>query len=251
MDNITFYDSEGHIYRTSAMVDEHVITNITEKTPVLSNIGKIVRGDTNSNILDFQINRFYDGVDLYTKNIRFIIKNQNDIFVEDAVNVMYNDDLLRFSWIMSYAATQYSGTITVAIQFYGIEEDRPYVLKTLPFIIKIEDSLDANDMYISTPNWFVEIENRLNALEYKVGINNEESSVSDYDELNNLPQINGVTLQGNKTLNELGIQQKGNYLSFDNNTYSKIFVGTKAECEQDIAEGKIIDGMLVNITDDY
>ena len=32
MDNITFYDLAGHVIKTSAMVDEHVITQITEKT---------------------------------------------------------------------------------------------------------------------------------------------------------------------------------------------------------------------------
>ena len=66
-DNI-FIDSDGHIIKTSPMVDEHTIIKITEKTPSLQNVGKIVMGDTNSNILTFEMNRFYDGVDLYTKN---------------------------------------------------------------------------------------------------------------------------------------------------------------------------------------
>ncbi len=35
---------------------------------------------------------------------------------------------------------------------------------------------------------------------------------TDYTELANKPKINGVTLSGNKTLSELGIQGKGNYL---------------------------------------
>lgn len=36
---------------------------------------------------------------------------------------------------------------------------------------------------------------------------------SDYDSLTNRPKINNVTLTGNKTLNDLGIQPKGNYLT--------------------------------------
>lgn len=36
---------------------------------------------------------------------------------------------------------------------------------------------------------------------------------SDYELLNNKPQINGVELHGNKTLDDLGIQPKGNYLT--------------------------------------
>lgn len=60
------------------MKDEHQIIKITEKTPLLNNIGKIVTGDTNSNILTFEINRYYDGVDLYTKLIKIIVKNELD-----------------------------------------------------------------------------------------------------------------------------------------------------------------------------
>lgn len=37
--------------------------------------------------------------------------------------------------------------------------------------------------------------------------------VSNYNELNNKPSIAGVTLSGNKTLDELGIQSKGDYLT--------------------------------------
>lgn len=41
----------------------------------------------------------------------------------------------------------------------------------------------------------------------------EVGEATSYEELNNLPQINDVTLIGNVSLNELGIQSKGNYLT--------------------------------------
>lgn len=41
------------------------------------------------------------------------------------------------------------------------------------------------------------------------------SGTSDYNELINKPQINSVELQGNKTLDELGIQAKGDYAFAD------------------------------------
>ena len=72
MDKTNFTDLSGHTAKTSPMEDEHQIIQITEKTPILKNIGKIVCGDTNSNILSFEINRYYDGVDLCTKNIKFM-----------------------------------------------------------------------------------------------------------------------------------------------------------------------------------
>lgn len=41
----------------------------------------------------------------------------------------------------------------------------------------------------------------------------ESGGTSNYDELENLPNINGIELKGNKSLEELGIQPKGNYLT--------------------------------------
>lgn len=70
MDNTTFIDLQGHIIKSS-MEDEHQIVKITEKVPEIKNIGKIVCGDAYSNIITFEIKRFYDNVDLLAKNINF------------------------------------------------------------------------------------------------------------------------------------------------------------------------------------
>lgn len=142
-----FTDSEGKIIRTSSMKDEHQLVKITEKSPNVQNIGKIVRGDTNSNIITFEINRYYDGVDLYEKNIRLIVKNGNDIFVETAANLQYSDTLLRFSWILSRSVTYKTGSVMAVIEFYSETDSKlDYSLKTIPFKINIEDSLDVSDI---------------------------------------------------------------------------------------------------------
>lgn len=55
MDNTNFVDSENHINKSS-MIDEHQIIEIIEKNPILpKDIGRIVCGDSNSNILTFEI----------------------------------------------------------------------------------------------------------------------------------------------------------------------------------------------------
>lgn len=166
MDDTTFIDTEGHIIKTSPMKDEHQIIKITEKTPELKNIGKIVCGDTNSDILTFEMNRYYDNVDLLlNKHIKFIIKNELGMFTEDAVNLQYNDNLIRFSWILSDSVTYKSGTISAAIVFLGSESGYKYTLKTVPFNIKIENSLDFTEYEIEYRNWFTDIEYRLSELE--------------------------------------------------------------------------------------
>lgn len=49
----------------------------------------------------------------------------------------------------------------------------------------------------------------------KNAVDNSESGggTSDYSDLENKPTINGVTLEGNKTLDDIGAQSKGNYLT--------------------------------------
>ncbi|MBD5534509.1 MAG: hypothetical protein HDQ99_02390 [Lachnospiraceae bacterium] len=175
MDNTNFIDSQGRIIKTSSMKDEHQIIKIDEKTPVLQNIGKIVCGDINSNILTFEINRYYDGVDLYTKNIKVIVKNEIGTFTEDTVNLQYNDELLRFSWILSDSVTYKSGTVTAAIIFIGTESGSNYALKTVPFTIKIDNSLDFLDIKPEGKNWFVDIEARLFELE------NRENRIENFE----------------------------------------------------------------------
>ena len=59
-----------------------------------------------------------------------------------------------------------------------------------------------------------------NSLEYIGGAGGSSGS-SDYTSLSNKPQINSVELSGNKTLDQLGIQAKGEYLtSSDLSTYA-------------------------------
>jgi len=164
MNNTSFIDLEGHVIRFS-MKDEHQIIKIIEKTPEIKNIGKIVCGDINSNILTFEIRRYYDNVDLLTKNIKFIVKNELGTFTEDAVNTQYNDELLRFSWILSDSVTYRSGNVTAAIIFIGTETDKNYALKTIPFNIKIENSLDFLDERPMQQDWVIDIENRISEIE--------------------------------------------------------------------------------------
>ena len=164
-----FVNSNNEYIGRSSMIDEHQIISISEKTPTPQNIGKIVRGDTNSNILTFEMNRYYDGIDLSDKVIKILVNNNVDhIFVEDAVNLQTTDELIRFAWVMSLAATQRKGTIKAAIEIYGEEDDKEYVFKTLPFSITIQDTLDTSDIPMPYPDWLVLMDMRVTALEDQI-----------------------------------------------------------------------------------
>lgn len=170
-----FIDSDGHVIRNT-MTDEHTIVEITEKIPNAKNIGKIICGETNSNIITFEMNRYYDNVDLITKNIKFIVKTPSFTFEDYASNVQHNSNLIRFSWMIPYSATQESGNVNVAIEFF----DNAYSLKTMPFDIKVEKSINTDDMQVEVPtNWFIDIESRVLQLENKTNTN-IQSAVEEY-----------------------------------------------------------------------
>ena len=162
-----FIDAEGHVIKNS-MVDEHSIIKITEKVPDAKNIGKIICGETNSNILTFEMNRFYDNVDMISKNIKFIIKTPSFSFDDYASNVQHNANLIRFSWVVPYAATQEAGNVNVAIEFF----DDSYSLKTMPFVIKVDKSINSEETQLEVPtNWYISIESRILQLENKTNEN--------------------------------------------------------------------------------
>lgn len=161
-----FVDLDGKVVRYNNMSDEHEFIKIAEKQVKIGNIGLIVHGDDNSQMLMFEINRFYDSVDLKDKTIKFIYKNKNGVFVDEAVNIAYSDSLLRFSWVIPYGVTLSAGTVLACIQFVGKDENNNnYSLKTTNFTLKIEDSLDGTDMDAADINWFEDVECRLSGLE--------------------------------------------------------------------------------------
>lgn len=69
-----------------------------------------------------------------------------------------------------------------------------------------------------------------------IGKDSEEKKAENYAELINKPQINGITLVGNKSLNDLDIQRKltaGNGISIseDSDTHEMIISEVLPECE--------------------
>lgn len=166
--NEYFYNLNGESISYEKLNDEHEIVRISDKEAKIGNIGKIVKGENNSQLLTFEINRFYDNVDLKDMNILFFYQNKDGIFTTKASNIIYNNHLLRFNWLLPYGVTLYSGTITACIHFIGKDENVNYTLKTTNFHLTVEDSLDGTDIEITVPdNWFADIENRLSVLEQK------------------------------------------------------------------------------------
>lgn len=145
MNNILNSDSFNTNYDIyNSMVDDDEEIVITGRDVAIKNIGTIVKGDSNSQILTFRINRYYEGVDLSSKNINFIysLLGQKTTNSETAVNVKVEDNSIVFCWLLSSNVTVSDGTIKALIQFSGKDElDKTYILKTKTFQFKIENSI--------------------------------------------------------------------------------------------------------------
>ena len=156
----------GDTITYDTMKDEHEIVLIEEKDVTVGDIGQIVCGEINSQEVEFQISRKYDNVDLLTKTPYILFKTPGGVFKDKAIDISYNDDNIRFNWLMDEDATMYAGTITALVQFEGKDEkDKNYILKTKEFKVNVIQSFsefDAEGVYHS---WSTDIESRIATME--------------------------------------------------------------------------------------
>lgn len=148
------------------MNDEHELVKITEKNVVVGDIGKIVMGEINSQEIEFSIPRYYDNVDLLDKSFYILYQTKGGIFKAEAIDVAYNDEEIRFNWLMNEDATMYPGKLIATVQLEGLDEQgKNYVMKTMNFSVKVEEALceyGADGVYRT---WATDIETRIENLE--------------------------------------------------------------------------------------
>lgn len=152
--------------RYDIMKDEHEIIIINEKKVTVGNIGKIISGEINSQEIEFSIPRYYDNVDLLDKKFYILFQTKGGIFKVEAIDVAYDDNEIRFNWLMDENATMYAGTITAAVKIEGTDElGNPYVMKTMNFSINVEDALNEYGTDGVYHTWATEIDSRISELE--------------------------------------------------------------------------------------
>lgn len=187
-----------------AYVDEHEIVMINEKQPIMGKIGTIVAGDSKSQFMTFEINRYYDGIDLSNKMIKInyvyevmgkvVMREGTSLYSDDACNICCNDKKLRFSWLLPSEAALKKGTLGCSIVFIG--EDG-YNFQTEIFELTIQPSItnDGTLEQVVKVDWFTDIESRLYKVEQATG-----GVDLDYSSLINKPSINGTELNGDMEL---------------------------------------------------
>ena len=107
-----FYDNE-YADANYSSIDE-------KKNIILDESQFNITQEKNSQYIPFQMPRFYDGFDLKNTKLGIYYVNKNrDAFIDTPVDVYYNDNYIRFAWLVSAFATQVAGVLQFEIHAVG------------------------------------------------------------------------------------------------------------------------------------
>lgn len=117
------------------------------------------RGQVNSQYIVFERERYFDGVDLLTKELGIGYERPDGAFGRDvAVNVQKTGDgegaLIRYGWIVPLEATAVTGNLRLASYIVGKDGDN-YILTDLFTTLVINDSVIPTDISeANPPSWY-------------------------------------------------------------------------------------------------
>ena len=115
------------------------------------------QGESYSQYISFVMDRYYDGIDLTGMSIWIHYELKDGSGSEDSpVNVEYNNNAIRFGWIIPEKATQQSGDIKIGVWVNGTAPNtKPYILKTKEKIYTIHQGLiPGSGITQPDQNWF-------------------------------------------------------------------------------------------------
>lgn len=146
-DNTTY--SDDSIFTVDGKTKK--IQNITDQT--------LVAGEDRSQLIMFELDRYYDAIDLSEKHLQIIFQAENGYTdINSAVCVKRSADKLRFGWVVPGEALTEPGTLAFSIEAVGSN----YVWKTRTYEKTIEDGLNG-EVIIPEPTeraWYIEIQSQ-------------------------------------------------------------------------------------------
>ena len=173
-----------------------------------------VEHDDDVHRLYFQMPKMYGEFDLSEFDIRINYVNaadKPDTYPVDDKET--SGDNITFSWLVGRTAFEKMGEVKFNVCLRKTNGDGVVAKEfntttaTLPPVL---EGLETTELIVQqNPDVIESILQRLGVLEENGG----GGESSDYSDLENKPQLNGVTLEGNKTLEDVGVQPKGNYLT--------------------------------------
>lgn len=172
-----------------------------------------VESDEDVRRLNFQMPKQYGEVDLSKFNICINFMNANnsgDVYA--VTDKAVSGDNITFSWLVGRNALAYRGSIRfiVCLKKADAEGVVQQEFNTTVAQLTVLEGLETTEAVVAeNPDIIEQILARLDELEEGGG----GGGTTNYNNLSNQPQINGVTLSGNKTSADLNLQPAGTYLT--------------------------------------
>ena len=136
--------------------DDELSTIDTKKNITVNENQINITQESNSQFIPFQMNRYYDGMDLMNMTIMVhYVTAENYEDNATPINVTYNNDKIRFGWLVSKNATAHVGELKFEIQAIGTNsKGDEYIWKTKPNgRLNILESLSGNGIIEPDESW--------------------------------------------------------------------------------------------------
>ena len=122
--------------------------------------------EENSQFIPFEMNRFYDGIDLKDMliQIHYINQNNEEDF-DNVVNCEYSKDKIRFAWLIDRGVTYLSGEVTFEIRATGTNEmgDNYCWISKPNGKLNILGSLSGKGVIKPAADWYTGFVNTMNS----------------------------------------------------------------------------------------
>ena len=131
-DNWTAITDKDYRFYNNEYSDENYSSVDELKNITLDSNQFNITQEQNSQYIPFQMPRYYDGFDLKDTQLSIYYVNKNKDFHTDIpVDVYYNDNYIRFAWLVSEFATQVAGALQFEIHARGVnDKNETYVWKS-------------------------------------------------------------------------------------------------------------------------
>lgn len=142
-DDGSWYQHSGYEYYSS-FYDDNLSVVDDKKEISLSDKQVNITQEENSQFIPFEMPRYYDGYDLTkaTLSVHYETENGNH-GSSKPINVTYNDEKIRFGWLVDAGATFEAGKLKFEIHAYGTVVSDDGVVKGYTWKTKINESLNV------------------------------------------------------------------------------------------------------------
>ena len=116
---------EHNSYKRFLVFSDDNLSVINDKKEIVLNEKQInITQETNSQYIPFEMPRYYDGFDLVNATISIHFDTSDDVHgVSLPINVTYNDEKIRFGWLVDGNATRVAGKLKFEIHADGVVTD--------------------------------------------------------------------------------------------------------------------------------